>query len=306
MPRKIQRSIKMRPARRPRVRVVDNDSLDEPAENAKRMLMDPCNSRLVPTVYGGDQGYVNRGTSFYGAAQGTNETSFIIIQKFGVNVAYNASFATSSTNFTVGFADTQAPMAAFLNAVASKARCAGACINVRPNASPNNSTGLIKWGVIPASTLAEGTVTNVDNVNRLLNESCSAPQALMQPLEIRWSPGLFDDKYVPTTGVLADDDTDRNILVITGLGFPLTGAAGTNGTGISANVTGIYEWTPAIAQSTSIDSTSVKQSRCDIDCVLRNLKRKNASWWWSLGKKAVEGYFTGGPVGAVTKMASFV
>lgn len=312
MPKKLQRP--QRPVLRRRKRPQRfEDDLDLPAKGAAMMLYDPCSATLVPSVYPGDSGYINRGSVGYQTGNATNETAFCLIQKFGNNVAYSTGALTDTTNFTIAYADTQAPLAGFLNSVATKARCCGGCMVVRPASSPNNATGVIRWGVLPASTLAEGTSTNVAQISRLLTNSVVASQALMQPLEIKWSPGTFDDRYSPTTGITSDDDTDRNILVVVGFGFPLSGAAGTPGTGVITQATAIYEWTPTAAINTNIDSTTVKPSRCDFNCVLRNLKRKDTNWWWSLGKKTLKlaestaaGYFSGGAIGAYTAIKGFM
>lgn len=281
------------------------DTLDEHAVRAAHMLYDPCGADLAPTVYPGDRGYVSRFSSVFSGAFAAGETVNITVFKVGNNVMWNGSAATSATNIAVGFADTQAPGAGFLNASASKCRAAGACILVRPNASPSTATGTIYYGVVPANAVLNATSVNADSLIPLLTQSVSCSQALMQPLEVKWSPGAFDDRYSPVSGIIGDDDTDRNVIVIVTIGMPAT-------TGLSFRATAIYEWTPAV-NSITVDSTSVAPSKCDFSCVLRNLKRKDPDWWWGLGKKtlrfaktAVAGYYTGGPIGAATAMAKYL
>lgn len=289
--------------RRPRNTVAE-DSLDDAALQTMKMYQDPCGASLVPTVYPGDRGYVNRFTSSFNGGTGTGETASIVIFKPGVNVMYNGAGATGATAVTVNFADTQAPGAAFLNANATKCRCTGACLQVRPNAAPTDGTGQIYFGVIPASSVLEASTPNANELISLLSNTVTVSQALMEPLEVKWSPGAFDDRYCPTTGVTGDDDSDRNVIVIVSVGLKAA-------SGLNFRATGIYEWAPSRTIAT-IDSTAISPSRCDFGCILRNLKRKDPEWWWQLGIKAlrntagvVQGYYTGGPMGAVRKLAAF-
>lgn len=284
--------------------IAAEDALDEAGMNALKMYSDPCGATLAPSVYPGDRGYVNRFTSSFNGGTATGEVVSIVIFKPGVNVMFNGAAATGATAVTVNFADTQAPGAAFLNSNATKCRCVGACLQVRPNASPTDGTGQIYFGVVPASAVAEASTPNANELITLLSNTVTVSQALMEPLEVKWSPGAFDDRYCPTTGVTSDDDTDRNVIVIVSVGLKAA-------TGLNFRATGIYEWAPARSIAT-IDSTSVSPSRCSFSCVLRNLKRKDPEWWWQLGIKAlkgttgvVQGYYTGGPLGAVRKLASF-
>lgn len=271
--------------RRLRKPTVEADDLDEHAVKAANMLYDPCNADLVPSVYPGDRGYVNRLTSFFTSATAATETNSIVIFKPGNNVAFNISPAATNTAVTPGFADTQAPGAAFLNSNASKTRCLGACLVVRPQVSPNNATGMIYFGVIPASAVPEGTAFNAGQLITQLNQSVSVAQALLNPLEIKWSPGTFDDRYSPVAGITSDDDTDRNVIVVVTTGMVAA-------TGLSFRCTGIYEWSPQNNVGTTADATSQKPSRCDISCVLRNLKRKDSEWWFQLGQKTLKGAFS--------------
>lgn len=303
---KVKSKKAMRPKRKVSIkRPVVEDSLDVHAARAGHMYYDPCGADLVPTVYPGDRGYVNRFVSGWTAATAALETTAIIIHKPGVNVAFNIGDASAATAKLIGYSDTQAPGAAFLNSNATKARCTGYCINLKINAAPVDMTGQIYYGVIPASSVVEGASLSASTLVSLLTHSVAASQVGMQELEVKWSPGAFDDRYCPVSGVTGDDDTDRNVLVIVAVGLKAA-------TGLHGRSTAIYEWTPTAASGATIDSTSIAPSRCDFSCVIRNLKRKDADWWWRLGSKVVKGardvglgYYTGGPIGAVNAFAKF-
>lgn len=300
MPRKLQRNV--RRVRRRRNTGGGQDDLDDHAVAAAKMYIDPCGADLAPSVYPGDRGYINRFVSVLNVANGALETAGVWIAKPGVNVGFNGAAALGSTGLAISFVDTQMPGAGFLNSQATKQRCVGYCSSIRVGATVNSATGYIYYGVIPASSLASGTFS-VDTIVTLLTHSISASSAAVNPIEICWSPGAFDDRYCPPAGVTADDDSDRNILVVAANGLPAA-------TGFNVRNTAIYEWTPS---SVPVDSTSVTPSKCDFNCVLRNLKRKDPEWWFRQGRRGVSAaasilgaYTTGGVGGAMRRMASFM
>lgn len=292
--------VKVAAKTRPRARraTADADALDSHAIAAARMLMDPCGADLAPTVYPGDRGYINRFQGIVASAGGAaGETATIWVVKPGVGVAWNAGAALPTTSITVGLADSQFPGAGVTNTY-SKMRTAGFCSIIRPNTAVNTATGMIYYGNIPATYFTQGRVFSggVSDLLGLLTQSVSCAQAVVSPLEVCWSPGAFDDRYCPISGVTSDDDTDRNALVVVCVGMPAA-------TGLNIRNTVIHEWTPGENQAV-IDSTSVNPSKCDFNCVLRNLKRKDANWWWRLGTRlahgaiSVLGAYTTGGVGA--------
>lgn len=300
---KITRRRKTQPMRRPRRKIEKSgDDLDSHALGAAKMYVDPCGADLVPSVYPGDRGYINRFTSVLNVANGALETAGVWIAKPGVNVGYNGAAASGGTALAVSYVDTQMPGAAFLNAQATKARCVGYCSAIRVGATINSATGYIYYGIVPASTFASGSFS-IDTIVASLTHSVSASSAAVNPIEICWSPGAFDDRYCPPTGLTADDDSDRNILVVAANGLPAA-------TGFNVRNTAIYEWTPA---SVAIDSTSVTPSKCDFNCVLRNLKRKDPEWWFRQGQRGVSAvasilgaYGTGGVGGAMKRLGTFL
>lgn len=279
------------------------DPLDAYAKMHMAMLADPCGSDLSQSVYPGDRGYVNRFTANQGLGTTATDTVFALVIKPGNQVMFAAAGANSGTPTTIVYSSGGFPGIGFLGTNASKARCVAHCVNVRPNASPSAGTGTIHYGVINAAALPNGKATTFDAILSYCTESVSASQALMSPLEVKWSPGGFDDRYNQFTSslpVITDDDSDRNVLVVVFTGYPA-------GTGAVAKYTTIQEWSPNVALGITCDATSVKQSVCDVQCVLRNLKRKDANWWWKLGTATVRGasavasaYYTGGPVGALS------
>lgn len=282
------------------------DDLDSAGVKAAHMLLDPCGAELVPSVYPGDMGYMARFNSTFNAGTAAGQAVSAVIFKPGNNVISNTSGNTSAATYTIGYADTQAPGASFLNSNASKCRAVGACLQIMPNSAPNNATGQITYGIVPASAVADGIITDFDKLIAMCTHRVSISQAVMNPLEVKWVPGTFDDRYSPVAGITSDDDTDRNVILVVCNGFPAS-------TGISFRATCIYEWAPGNAVGVPFDATAVKSSRCDIGCVVRNLRRKDANWWWRLGLRGLEfsktaaiGYYTGGPIGAVSAAAKYL
>lgn len=271
--------------------------IDWPALAHARMLLDPCGADLVPTVYPGDRGYINRFVRNAGISIGGTDTSFIYIVKPGNALGSQTGNALSSGNQTIAFGNGNFPGNNFFSTNAAKQRCAAFCTTIRPTASPNNATGTLHFGIVSAAALPNGAILTADVAATYCTESVSCSQALMAPLEVRWVPGSFDDRYCPQ-GV-TDDDSDRNVLIVVGVGFPA-------GVGFQIRETAIVEWSPKTNLGVTIDATSVKPSVCDKDCVVKYLNTRNKDWWWNLGKKAlnitrgaVTGYFSGGVVGAL-------
>lgn len=281
------------------------DGLDGYGLAAARMYADPCGADLVPTVYSGDRGYINRFVANASVAITAGDTSLILLIKPGNQTAFFRADTAPTTPGAIGYDNSIFPGRSFYTSNASKARCAGYCINVRPNSAPNNATGTIYFGNINASAVPNLASITASGLIPLLSESVSCSQALMQPLEVKWSPGGFDDRY-NTIGTITDDDSDRNVLCIVVLGLPAA-------SGMQIRQTVITEWSPANALTVTNDATAVKPSVCDKDCILRHLKRKDSAWWWKLGHKVLDvgksvgmGYYTGGAVGALGAAVRFM
>lgn len=283
------------------------DTLDSHAIRAAAMYSDPCGAELAPSVYPGERGYVNRfvQNQVLGTAGGSTALAWVI--KPGNALSFPTELPLPSTSVAIGWGNGVAGNA-FLVANSSKQRCVGYCVDIRPNSAPNTATGTIHFGVGSASSFPNGVNTTVNDIIAMCSESVSCSQAVMAPLSVKWCPGSLDDRYSPTwtAGFFGDDDSDRNVLIIAATGYPA-------GTGLQFRFTALYEWVPRLTLGVIIDATATKPSRCDKECVLRNLKRKDPEWWFSIGKKTfnvarqlTSGYFTGGVIGAMGAAAKFM
>lgn len=287
-----------------KVKVVDSDSLDQWGVGHAKMLYDPCDSLLEESVYPGDRGYVNRFQAVGTYGTGAGATSWITVIKPGNVCSTNFDNVGSAVNNTLAFSKAAYPGATFYAGTTSKVRAVSFCISVRPIASANNATGTIYFGVVNAQTFKNGTVLTNDTAASFLTNSVSSAQALMNPLEIKWSPGGFDDRYADTPN-LGDDDNDRNVLIVVGTGFPAA-------SGVQYRMTAITEWAPAGTFGIIQDATATGRSRNDIHAVTKALKNKDPNWWWSLGRKTlgltkavVGGYAAGGAIGALGSAVKF-
>lgn len=272
--------------------------LDTGAVQHAKMLYDPCDSMLEESVYPGDRGYVQRfvGGGVYGA--GATANCWFAVIKPGNQCSTNFDNNNPSLGSPLAFSRAAYPGGAFLTANTSKARAVAFCITVRPIASANNATGTIHFGITSAENFRNGNTISPDIVSSYCTNSVSAAQALINPLEIKWCPGGFDDRYAPNNAI-SDDDSDRNVLIICGIGFPVA-------SGVQYRMTGITEWAPSGLSGIVQDATSVGKSRNTTADVVRALKQKDPNWWWQLGGKTLKfgrsvigGYAAGGAIGAL-------
>jgi hypothetical protein len=278
------------------------DDLDLHAKLHALMLYDPCSADLSESVYPGDRGYVNRFTFNQSFGIAPTDTIWAMIIKPGNQVQHASAAAVSTANTTISYSTFGFPGLSFLATNASKSRAIAHCVTIVPNSAPNTATGNIHYGVVNAAAVANGKTVSFDTLISYCTERVSCSQALMAPIEVKWSPGGFDDRYNQFSATLpatADDDSDRNALIIV-----MTGYAA--GTGAAVKSTSIQEWSPNLSLGVVCDATSVRKSRCDIQCVLRNLKRKDVNWWWKLGTGVAGGavdtlnaYYSGGPSSAL-------
>lgn len=285
-------------------RQVSNE-LDAPALGHAAMLNDPCGATLVPSVYPGDIGYTNRFVANSTIGISAGQTCWLLAIKAGNQATSFSGDSVPSNPATLAYATGNFPGSAFLAGQASKVRTVAACVTIRPNSAPNTATGTIHFGIVSCAALPNAGVLSYEQAVLLCTESVSASQALMAPLEVKWVPGSFDDRY-NTQGAITDDDSDRNVLVVVGIGFPPA-------TGVQLRTTGICEWSPRATVGIGYDATNVKESVCDKECVLRYLKKRKADWWWNLGtsaykvmSSAVSGYYSGGVIGAMTNTGKMV
>lgn len=282
----------------------NEDALDSYAAMHARMLYDPCGADLVESVYTGDRGYINRFKSDFTIGGSAGSTAVALFIFPGSGLMGNIETGNPATSQVFTLTNSGVPGTGFLVGNASKMRAVGSCAVITPVSSPNNATGVINYGIVPASCITSGISYPINNLLTLCTQRVSLANACTNPLEIKWSPGGYDDKYSPLFN--SDDPTDRNGLLIIATGMQAA-------TGLNVRRVDITEWTPLVGLGVAVDSSAVKKSRCDISCVLRNLKRKDPEWWWALGRKTLggiqqitEAYMSGGLVGAANRVVKFM
>lgn len=197
-----------------------------------RMVMDPCQSELAPSVYGGVPGKIDRFTSCGQIALGTDTAVM-----FGwVPGAYRTVFAQAALGSTsvVPTYSFAVPGGSYLSGISSAARVIGACMQLHYNGTEQNRGGSVALGTAQASEISGGTATTVDSVYTTLQTRCRTPPGEMECI---WNPAIEDESYSPATAsVTVDSFNDR-----TGIYFVYEGPSGAT---FAWTLTVIYEWIP--------------------------------------------------------------
>lgn len=197
------------------------------------MVLDPCAAPLAPSIYSGPTGCVQRFVST-GALQSVTEGATYLCVVPGGFRTVSATLANQGTATTPGYGVGSVPGYSFLQANANGVRVLGACLEVHWNGSELNRAGSLACGVVPASTIRGGVVTNIDNIYTTLPTKERVPSGSCQ---IVWNPGKTDDVYGPCDTALGISDfDDKNAMVVAFQAPP--------GFLLAYTYTVIYEWTP--------------------------------------------------------------
>lgn len=264
--------------------------LDEHAQKAALMLLDPCNAELAPAVYRGDQGYKTRFVSngSIGTAPSSTACAIVFTPSLGRIYAVDAANSQSTITWTAGSFPN--PGQAFLAANADGMRSLGACISAFPSSSTMNTSGFVYCGLVTES--AALSATTIDALTQLCNRS--ARVQIAEPMETKFVPGAADEEYQYIGGSVQVDN-DNTSIVMAFTGYPAA-------SGFRIRVTNVVEWKPEPSIGIATQSHLGNPSINTIEHVKKCLREADPHWFSNVGnivKSTVKGYMSGGIAGAV-------
>lgn len=264
--------------------------LDGPALEYAKLLMDPCNGKIVPPVFpGGDAGFLFRAESFGSLGLGGTDTAGILHWSPGyVNnnsteliAVATASGATAGTMATFA----SSPGRSFLITNAKGVRCIAACLKVTFLGSEAARAGRVHYGVTQASLIDVGVSNVPDQIAQTLQNYTRTPP---EAIELFWRPTIadteFNDPGETASAVIRDR---KSALTVTFAGLPAS-------VGLSFHFTAVYEWTPAPNIGVGHNTSGKADSRNTLDDVL--------DWVRSQGFKYVH-QFTDNAMGVAGRFA---
>lgn len=235
-----------------------------------RLLQDPCNAPLVTGCYPGEVGQIGRFASDFSIGPG----------QAGFALYYPAINAVST-----GFTNTPAvaiphtwtvavpfsPGHGILGPGAAKSRCLSSCLQVTfPNVSITNVTGEIVVGCISADSFLQGNYTP-DNLFSILTHKALITR---NQYEVKFTPGVFDERFTTYGTLTAADQSDTNILVVAWRGLPSTANA-------SIRITSALEYTPKTASGILASGASIAPGVATMS-VAASVHKAKPNWWHNL------------------------
>lgn len=267
--------------------------LDRSAMQYARLLRDPCNGPLVPSLWPGSEGsLVTRFETDFICFNGATETGGIIVYNPGLALCYsNATPVTSDTTATqLTSALLPVPGATFLANTAGSYRCVSACAQVMFAGTELNRAGFLGAGVTTFGSYARnllvvaggaGIVTNPSDVRQSCQKVVRMPDDM---LEVKWFPGGGDSLFMEggNTAMTAADVVDagaaKNCIQISVSGLPVS-------TGVRVRFVTVMEWTPRMGQG-FVSSMSMPRSRFGVNDILSYLGQIGGETWFLSAVKA--------------------
>lgn len=287
---KTKRNAKITKARKPRRKirtmVSGADTIDRVMGHTN-MVMDPCNSKICPTAYRGQDGFVQRFCSTQSLVL-TTQAAFLSVYYPAYNSVYLAAVALPSTVITpIGYG-TPGPGQAFLLANADSQRAVAGCTQVSYTGTELNRQGILYRGSIKASVFSNNFT--LDQITALLGHPMRVPD---DTSEIKWIPSSIDEEYWSTGSASPDGAGDRNVIVTVGVGF-------TSSVTFTFTNTLIAEWQPNFGLGIAANTPNTADAPAGFEHVKTSLA-KAGNWWVNAAHTLEAGYKTASSVYQATR-----
>lgn len=262
---------KRRRTRRVRQRSMTNES---PEAAFAELLANPCDA-IPRSFYPGETGIVNRFVQDFTINGIATHTSGIIVYNPGGGQVQTSSGPSSNVAQTP--TSNPGPGGNFIGSTANKIRALAGCVTIIPSAvSMTNMTGEIAVGIVSADS-----IVNIATVPNAAFSLCQKRAVLSKTqYDIKWFPGALDHTYntVSNTGTSLDQNfSDSNSILVVYRGYP-------PGVELSVRVTGVLEWTPRTAYTSSgLTSSSASNMPVDVGKVVGTMAHVAPNWWHNLG-----------------------
>lgn len=263
--------------RAPRVPKLINES-EERVRGHTDMLMDPCNSKITPTAYRGQDGFVQR-FARTNSFTTTTGTSFVFVYYPAYNGMYLTELPLGTTSIPIVTYNTTGPGQAFLLTNSDAQRAVAACVAVDYTGTELNRQGVIYSGLVKQSVFQQ--TTTVDTLCALLGNPQRMPDSTR---ELKWIPSSVEEEYWQTGAVVPEASGDRNVMVVVGTGF-------TDPVQMQFTTTLIAEWQPNAGLGLAANNPNTLDAPGGLERVRANLSRAG-SWWVGAAHSLEHGYQT--------------
>ncbi len=250
-------------------------SLDAPGTQYARLLMDPCNAPLVHPVYSGaGAGFLTRGDYIVTFGAGATEAAGFIHWTPGYVNSSNTHLiagagASGSTALTAVANGANSPLTSWLVANSFGCRCVAACAKIIYPGAEQTRSGRIHYGQTLGGLVDNNDSITVDNLAPTLTNFGRTPN---EPIEILWKPEDADQEFNdPAAAASAPLKDRKSSVTIAWAGIPVS-------TGMTIQLTAVYEWTPKPGQGIGNNPTGKNTSANTLDHVVDAVQRTGFKW----------------------------
>lgn len=285
--------------------------LDTAAREYASLIADPCNAKLTGTIWPGSHGaFVSRFETDFMIGTSVSTTATTVIYVPGTNSTYVPGIGGTldNTDFLLSSGTAaQSPGVSFLSSNAGTIRAVASCIQVSFVGTELNRSGVVSGGVMNTGSITKylDTASGGGNSNVQVGQLRSLTQHVERMptdmMEITWFPASGDInpfQYAAVSNTAAsnvNDAADKNALVITASGFPVS-------TGIRVRIVTVVEWTPRVAAG-FVATVEHPKSSNSLNDVLRALPASKGTNWFINAYKKLQPYakFAGSAISYAAK-----
>lgn len=267
--------------------------LDLAAREYRDLIADPCNAKLVNSIWTGSNGsFVSRFETDFIIFNDATATAGILVFVPGTNQIYTNSsgiLTNDTATATLGTGAQPGPGQTFLSGSAGNIRAVASCMQVSYPGTELTRSGIIGLGVTNFGTFAQNLSTangggNTTTTAAAVRTLCQHTERMPQSMgEVTWFPNTgdqiaFEQNSARPLTEQTTESSPKNCMILSVAGLPLA-------TGVRVRIVNVVEWTPRTGQG-MVATAEVPRSSNTINDILRSLPAtKGTNWFINAYKK---------------------